>query len=178
MKPQCHMSPRDWLGLWLLVFYAFSDCRYKTRLDQTKYRILFTAIHVSIHWHSAHIIPWFSINTFLCWIAAFACDLDPLFLFNYPWLVNSEVKWVIEKCYLAWVWPTTCIHVKSPSLGGRLPLFDLTSLLNIHLPPKSGNIPLFEPHFLPIIFFLNRVNCIEFCKINALLRQQSIHKVQ
>ena len=44
------------------------------------------------------------------------------------------------------------IHVKSPSLGGRLPLFDPISLLNIHLPPKNGNLSLFEPHFLPIIF--------------------------
>ena len=70
------------------------------------------------------------------------------------------------------------IHVKSPSLGGRLPLFDPISLLNIHLPPKSGNLPLFEPHFPPIIFSLNRVNCIEFCNENALLSQQSIHKVQ
>ena len=70
------------------------------------------------------------------------------------------------------------IHVKSPSLGGRLPLFDPISLLNIHLPPKNGNLPLFEPHFLPIIFSLKRVNCIEFCNENALLSQQSIHKVQ
>ena len=46
------------------------------------------------------------------------------------------------------------IHVKSPSLGGRLPLFDPISLLNIHLPPRIGNLPLFEPHFLPIIFSL------------------------
>ena len=70
------------------------------------------------------------------------------------------------------------IHVKSPSLGGRLPLFDLISLLNIHLPPRNGNLPLFEPNFLPIIFSLKRVNCIEFCKVNALLSQQSIHKVK
>ena len=70
------------------------------------------------------------------------------------------------------------MHVKSPSLGGRLPLFDLISLLNIHLPPRSGNLPLIEPNFLPIIFSLKRVNCIEFCKVNALLSQQSIHKVQ
>ena len=70
------------------------------------------------------------------------------------------------------------IHVKSPSLGGRLPLFDPISLLNIHLPPKIGNLPLFEPCFLRIIFSLNRVNCIEFCNKNALLSQQSIHKLQ
>ena len=44
------------------------------------------------------------------------------------------------------------IHVKSPSLGGRLPLFDPISLLNIHLHPKIGNLPLFEPDFIPIIF--------------------------
>ena len=55
-----------------------------------------------------------------------------------------------------------CIHVKSPSLGGRLPLFYPISLLNIHLPPRSGNLPLFEPHFLPIIKSLKRVNFIEF----------------
>ena len=35
------------------------------------------------------------------------------------------------------------IHVKSPSLGGRLPLFDPISLLNIHLPPRRGKLPLF-----------------------------------
>ena len=41
------------------------------------------------------------------------------------------------------------IHVKSPSLGGRLPLFDPISLLNIHLPPKNWNLPLFLAyHFL------------------------------
>ena len=73
---------------------------------------------------------------------------------------------------------TSIIHVKSPSLGGRLPLFDPISLLNIHLPPKNGNLPLFEPHFLPIIFSLKRVNCIEFCHENALLSQHSIRKVQ
>ena len=33
------------------------------------------------------------------------------------------------------------IHVKSPSLGGGLPNFDLISLLNIHLPPRRGNSP-------------------------------------
>ena len=71
-----------------------------------------------------------------------------------------------------------CIYVKSPSLGGRLPLFDPISLLNIHLPPRRGNLPLFESHFLPIIFSLKGVNCIEFCKENALLSHQSIHKVQ
>ena len=54
------------------------------------------------------------------------------------------------------------IHVKSPSLGGRLPLFDLISLLNIHLPPTMGKLPLFGPHLLLIIFPLKRVNSIEF----------------
>ena len=51
-------------------------------------------------------------------------------------------------------------------------------MMNIHLPPRSGNLPLFELHFLPIIFSLIRVNCIEFCKENALLSQQSIHKIK
>ena len=46
------------------------------------------------------------------------------------------------------------MHVKSPSLGRRLPLFDPISLLSIHLPPRNGNLPLFEPHFLPIIYSL------------------------
>ena len=50
--------------------------------------------------------------------------------------------------------PVSTIHVKFPSLGGRLPLFNLISLLNFHLPPRSGNLPLFEPHFLRIIFSL------------------------
>ena len=63
-------------------------------------------------------------------------------------------------------------------LGGRLPLFDLISLLNIYLPPSSGNLPLFEAHFLPIIFSLKRVNCFEFCNENVLLSQQSIHRGQ
>ena len=70
------------------------------------------------------------------------------------------------------------IHVKSPSLGGRLPLFDPISLLNIHLPPRNGNLPLFESNFLPIIFSLKRGNVIEFCNENALPSQQSIYKVQ
>ena len=48
------------------------------------------------------------------------------------------------------------IHVKSPSLGGTLPLFYPISLLNIHLPPRSGNIPLFEAHLLPIVFLLQK----------------------
>ena len=59
----------------------------------------------------------------------------------------------------------------------RLPLFDPISLLNIHLPPKIGNLPLFEHHFLPIIFFLKKVNFIEFCNENALLSKENIHKV-
>ena len=71
-----------------------------------------------------------------------------------------------------------CIHVKSPSLGGRLPIFDPTSLLNIHLPPRREKLPLFGPHLPPIIFPLKRVNCIEFCYENALISQQSIHQVQ
>ena len=48
----------------------------------------------------------------------------------------------------------TDIYVKSPSFGGRILLFYPISLLNIHLPPRSGNLPLIEPHFLPIIFSL------------------------
>ena len=63
-----------------------------------------------------------------------------------------------------------CIHVKSPSLGGRLPLFEPISLLNIHLPPKNGNLPLFEPHILPIIFSSKRTNCNEFCNENGIVR--------
>ena len=43
-------------------------------------------------------------------------------------------------------------YMSSLLLGGRLPLFDLLSLLNIHLPPKIGKLPLFGPHLLPIIF--------------------------
>ena len=70
----------------------------------------------------------------------------------------------------------TC-QVSLLTLGGRLPLFNPISLLNI-LPPTSGNLPLFESYFLPIIFSLKRVNYIEFCNENALLSQQSIHKVQ
>ena len=73
---------------------------------------------------------------------------------------------------------TKNIHVKSPSLGGRLPLFYPISLLNIHLPPKNWNLPLFETHFLPIIFASKRMNCIEFCNENALLSQQNINQVQ
>ena len=63
---------------------------------------------------------------------------------------------------------------ETPSLGGRLLLFDPIYLLNIHLPPRSGNLPLFELHFLPIIFSLKRVNCIEFWNENALRSQQSV----
>ena len=33
----------------------------------------------------------------------------------------------------------------------------------MHLPPRSGNLPVLEYHFLPIIFFLKRLFCIEFC---------------
>ena len=40
----------------------------------------------------------------------------------------------------------------------RLPLFGPISFLNIHLPPKNRNLPLFEPHFLPIIFSSKRIH--------------------
>ena len=59
-----------------------------------------------------------------------------------------------------------------------LPLFDPISLLNIHLPPRRGKLPLFWPHLLPITFSLKRVNCIEFSNENALLSQQGVHQVQ
>ena len=41
-------------------------------------------------------------------------------------------------------------HIVSPYMSSLPLLF----LLNIHLPPRIGNLPLFEPHFLPIIFSL------------------------
>ena len=70
---------------------------------------------------------------------------------------------------------SVCIHVKSPSLGGRLPLFDPISLLDIHLPPRRGKLPLFWPHLLRIIFSLKRVNCIEFpIKMHCLVSKVSI----
>ena len=73
---------------------------------------------------------------------------------------------------------TSAIHVKSPSLGGRLPLFYTISLLNIQLPPRWGKLPNFGPHLLPIIFSLKRVNCIEFSNENTMLSKQSVQQVQ
>ena len=87
------------------------------------------------------------------------------------WNSSHNIPPITRNCHLF-------IHVKSPSLGGRLPLFDPISLLNIHLPPRSGNLPLFGLYHLPIIFSLKRENCIEFCNENALLSQQNIHNVQ
>ena len=78
-------------------------------------------------------------------------------------------------------WPHLPPEHSSPSWKGkrgRLPLFDPISLLNIHLPLERGKLPLFGSHLLPIIFSLKRVNCIEFCNENALVSQQSIHKVR
>ena len=54
------------------------------------------------------------------------------------------------------------IHVRSPGLGGKLPHFDLISVLNINIPPKIGKLPLFWPYLLPFIFPIKRVNSIEF----------------
>ena len=65
-------------------------------------------------------------------------------------------------------------YMSSLPLGGRFPLFYPISLLNIHLPPKRGKLPLFGP----VIFSLKRRNCIEFSNENAFLSQQSVHKVQ
>ena len=78
------------------------------------------------------------------------------------------------------IWAVTQkgIHVKCPSLGGRLPLFDPISLLSIQRPPKSRKLSLFGPYLLPFIFSLKIVNCIEFSTENALLSQQSVHKVR
>ena len=50
------------------------------------------------------------------------------------------------------------IHVKSLSLKGRIPLFDLIPLFNIHLPIRRGKLTLFWPHLLPIIFQLILLN--------------------
>ena len=57
-------------------------------------------------------------------------------------------------------------------------LFYLISLLNIHLPPKIGKLPLFWPHLLSIIFPLKRVNSVEFSNENALISQQSVLQIQ
>ena len=70
------------------------------------------------------------------------------------------------------------IHVKPPSksLGGRLPLFDPISILNIHLPPKRGKLPFWVTS--PTLHFsFKEVNCIEFSNENALLSQQSVQQV-
>ena len=65
------------------------------------------------------------------------------------------------------------IHVKSPSLGGRLPLFDPISLLNIHLLPRRGKLPLFLSHLLPMIFSFKR-NCWNFpMKMHCLVSKVS-----
>ena len=52
------------------------------------------------------------------------------------------------KCQCGAVYP---MHVESPSLGWRLPLFYPISLLSIHLSHKSRKLPLFRPHLLTII---------------------------
>ena len=82
------------------------------------------------------------------------------------------------QCGFLWNLLERSIHVKSPSLGGRLPLFDPISLLNIHLPPKRGNLPLFGLLHLPMIFSLTRRNFVEFFNENALISQQGVLQVQ
>ena len=68
-----------------------------------------------------------------------------------------------------------------PSLGERLPLFDLISLL--HIPPfyvVGGALVLCLISYT-FFFSLKRstyVNCIEFYDENALHSQQSVHQVQ
>ena len=59
-----------------------------------------------------------------------------------------------------------------------LPLFDPISLLNIHLPPRRGKLPLLRTRLLPMIFSLQRRNCNDFSDENALLSQQSVNQVQ
>ena len=73
--------------------------------------------------------------------------------------------------------PFRSIHVKSLSLGGdslfliSSPSWPFISLLEVGISLFLNII------FYRIIFSLKWVNCIKFCNENALLSQQSIHKV-
>ena len=96
--------------------------------------------------------------------------VSPVMLFqeSYPslTLVHYMIKWsnlsliiclvplgiLSPLCFIDMLTIST-IDTCQASLGERLPLFYLISLLNIHLPPKSHS---FWFHFLPIIFSLKR----------------------
>ena len=105
------------------------------------------------------ILEWIRMVIIMFVFEWFVCIIQSVGTVNFalPFTTNLTISISILQTFRSWVAtshlrPPMAIHVKSPDLGGRLPLFDLISLLRSSHAPEPPNDPTFfkPPAFPPL----------------------------